>query len=700
MSVTNSEDFREEAAYLEQVKAHTRFEIDRLMKELQEMKEWKRQNREDELSERGLFEQLQTRMLDGGVTDARYQDTYERVLELSKIYYSPYFGRIDFQEDGLSDKEHYYIGKRSISDRWDPLVIDWRTPIASLFYRQALGEMSFDAPGGTIRVNLERRRQYVIKNGELQGFFDSVIDVQDDILQHMLSTTASDRLKEIVATIQSEQDRIIRAPLAENIMLDGVAGSGKTTIILHRVAYLLYNERAKLKDSILIVGPNQIFMEYISQVLPDLGEAEGTYQRTLQRLAREMVGPKNAVMPTEEYYEKLMHDDTFRKDVYHRASAAFAKEMDLRWQNYEEAQRVRQDIRFDGHLILSAEEANELFFHTFRSMPYNRRALRIKRRALNAIKAVRANAVNEIKAECERKIASDGGNVAVKNAAIAEREAKIIQYLQRVNDFRMELRKVFPVVHAEDWYRAMFCDGEDRRWSEEDLWAMIYILAKTEGTSLFRVRHLVVDEAQDVGVVGLLALCNLTGTESMTIVGDSRQKIKGKHFPSMLDSWRTDFPKSVVEKTRYCELHRSYRSTKEIMQYAVERLDEETKRTLDTVERPCAPVEHIEVRGPLQKETLTQAIENLDRDGMNNIAIVCADRAKAQEIASLLGGAVDLIENEKQRTRPDAVSVLPVYFAKGLEFDAVIAVDDMSDILVHYVLCTRALHRLIHIEQK
>ncbi|MFQ9798405.1 MAG: hypothetical protein ACLR23_05180 [Clostridia bacterium] len=206
-----------------------------------------------------------------------------------------------------------------------PVILDWRTPAASLFYQQRVGVLTYKAPSGPLTVDLLQRRQYVIKNGELKGMFDSDIDIKDDILQMVLSGSSGSRLKEIIATIQREQDDIIREPLETNIILNGVAGSGRTTIVLHRIAYLLYNYRSKLRDNVLVIGPNQIFMEYISDVLPDLGEREGTFQKTIKGLARELIRPKRPVLKTRDYYERILsqRDPAFLKEIDRKSSLAF-----------------------------------------------------------------------------------------------------------------------------------------------------------------------------------------------------------------------------------------------------------------------------------------------------------------------------------------------------------------------------------------
>lgn len=717
-------EFEDEVKHLKYVQECITRESDQLMKNLAELKQWKDENRKDELSERSDVDRIQTRMLDYGVNDSRYTETYERVLELGKMFYAPYFGKIVYFDKEFEDEESYYIGKRGLTQDMEPMILDWRTPVASLFYQQRLGEMSFQAPAGEIEVDLLNRRQFVIKNGEMTGMFDSAVDVQDDILQLMLSENSTDRLKEIVSTIQKEQDDIIRAPFEDNILLDGVAGSGKTTIILHRVAYLLFNYRNKLHNKILILGPNQIFMEYISQVLPDLGETEGTHQRTLKTLTRELLDLKGRIMETDRYFEQLLSEKedipgSFRATVYSRAGADYAMKLEDSLRRFEQAQRFRADLKFEKQCILSAAEGNDLFFKTWQSMPYNRRCMRIKRLINDRLRSYRDRRVQEIRMDFKNRItkANLAGDLPLSNALKDQLEKAVEDFILKVNAFRMELRQVYPKLEPENWYTAFLqekpetqCSDEEaagQEWMEEDLWAMLYAACKAEGGNLFEVRHLLVDEAQDVSALGLLTLMKLTGTESMTIVGDIRQKIKGQGYPSLMDTWQQLLTPSTLKKTKECKLAMSYRSTREIMEYAVAMLDEERKLKLRTIERPSAPVQFRDLsdcdltKTEEQKQTikvLQEAIDYLREEKMERIAILTENARQAQILAQLLPERTELVVNEKQRSSGGRIPILPVYFAKGLEYDGVIVADTMKDPLIHYVLCTRALHRLIHLK--
>ncbi|MBQ5960574.1 MAG: AAA family ATPase [Firmicutes bacterium] len=695
-------DLTAEKQHLAGVQQIIQRESDRLLQDLGVMRKDIIENRKywSEEVARNRFHEM---MVGSDVKEDQYTEAYQRVLELSDMYYNPYFGMIEFLEDGLSDSdtEKYYIGKRGLTQNGDPVILDWRTPVSSLFYQQRLGEMSFTAPGGVIYVDLRKRRQYVIKNGELKGMFDSAMDIQDEILQMVLSGSSGERLREVVATIQREQNDLIRAPLGDNVMLDGVAGSGKTTIVLHRVAYLLYNYRAQLKDNILILGPNRFFMEYISGVLPDLGETGNTYQRTLRTLMAEVLPLKRPVMRPQEYYEKLLdgRDAAWRDEVYRRAEASYAKFLDSRIAEYEESERRTSDISFRGQVILKAEEGNELFFDSYRSMPVDKRNLRIKRVIINHLRIFRDESVRRIQKEYNARIAEAKRehDEDLANSLRYEGDMKIQELMEDLYDFRKALREEYALPDTENLYAEWIGQGEEP-WTEEDIWAMLYVAARFHGKGLFDVRHVVVDEAQDISALGLAALIRLTGTESMTIVGDKRQKIKGVRFPSILDGWKEAAIPSVRKKTQEHHLSTSYRSTREIMEYAMRDLTEDLKCPVQTIERPGTPVREL-------SSGLTEGIADLIRGeldimrktGAERLAVLTENQAQAQFIAGLMPHETELMNEDTRKIDPAKVPVMPVYFAKGLEYDGVVAIDTMQDKLTHYVLCTRALHQLSHI---
>lgn len=639
------------------------------------------------------------------VREAYYTETYKRIMDLSRMFYSPYFGMIDYVDHKLDNEECcYYIGKRGLAEEGEPIVLDWRTPAASLFYQQRLGEMVFKAPAGERNVDLEHRRQYIIKNGDFKGMFDSEVDIKDDILQLVLSGSSGSRLKEVISTIQKEQDDIIREPWDANVILNGVAGCGKTTIVLHRIAYLLYNYREQLTNNILIIGPNQLFMEYISNVLPDLGETENSFQFTVKELATRLVRPKRPTMKTRDYYEAMLtqRDKKFLREAQYKSSLQFKADLDAAFKEYEESQRAAEDLIFQNQVVMSAEERNQMFFKTQTRLPYIRRCEKIKRTIRGRVRDIRTDTLRRLRAMYRFKIqeAKKKGDYLLANELQMEQGETIHKYFIEVYEFIRTLRNLYEVPETEEWYANAIHAPKDKIWTEDDLIGLLYAKTKFEGRGCYPIRHLVIDEAQDISMFGFYVLRQVTGADSYTVVGDVRQKIKGDAHNSMMDNWEKVLSAQEREKVHYMELNLSYRSTREIIEYAGSLL--KTKREIRAVDRSGAPVEHLEFSNPFELgDMIAKEAKKMEEAGLEHVAILCQTIAEAQTLSQLVKGKVDaeLIATEKDPVESKLL-IMPVYFAKGLEFDGVIAVEaskPKEDGLLSYILCTRALHRLSHI---
>ncbi len=643
---------------------------------------------------------------DNPVREASYKATYERLGALSRMYYYPYFGKIVLKDPLEAEEEEYFIGKNGLEQHGNPIILDWRAPMASLFYQQRLGMMEVKAPLATFEVELLKRRQYIIRAGVMKGLFDSEIDIKDDILQMVLSGNSGARLKDIIATIQKEQDDIIREPLEHNVLLNGVAGSGKTTIILHRIAYLLFNYRARLQDNILIIGPNRLFMEYISDVLPDLGEKDNTFQLTIPQLAKEVVHPVREVMSTEEYFRRLeAAQPRFIKEVQRKSSASFKKELDDAFRAFEEAQLKKKDLCFQEQVIISAEEMNQVFTKTYSKLPYLRRIRKIRRLILQRVKDLRNDTVRRLKRVYDIQIrkAREEADFARVDRLQRERQETLRGYLREVYLFMKEIRGLYDVPETEEWYARTVRKGDSQPWIEDDLCGLLYVFTKLHGKGSYPVRHLVIDEAQDVSAFGFLMLKSLTGADTYTIVGDVHQRIKGEAHHSMMIGWEKLMRPQERQMVSYYELHRSYRSTPQIMEYAEHFLPDKEKA--ETIDREGTPVEERDFAGTKDLgHQIKQILAQMREAGMERMAILCGTDKEAERI----GRAVRKLEPPVQIVREDQmaldaeVSAMPVYYAKGLEFDGVIVVESKDshwDPWTQYILCTRALHRLVYMKE-
>ena len=378
--------------YIEKRKAVTEYIIDYRKKAVEEYKD-----DEDKIID--YFDH------EAYVKEEAFKTIDKRLSEFSKLKEVPYFGKITFTED--EGAEELYIGRFGLTpeDTYEPVIVDWRAPISSLFYKGSLGKTEYSSPVGQIKANIIGRRQIIIKKGELKGIFDSAVDVKDEILQMVLTSNSGEKLKDIVMTIQEEQDNIIRAPKEKVVVVNGVAGSGKTTIALHRVSYLLYNYRKQFGDKVLILGPNDIFIDYIAQVLPSLGESGGIEQTTFENFAINEIGLEEPVKGFSEYMEEAMtgHEDALNEYKY-KSSKEFTRFLDNELDNMNKNYFKIKPVKYYGEEIVSVEEIRELFDKYYSYMPLFRRSEKIRRILTSKIKDKRDEKVRKLNKEIQDKI--------------------------------------------------------------------------------------------------------------------------------------------------------------------------------------------------------------------------------------------------------------------------------------------------------
>lgn len=627
------------------------------------------------------------------VKEEAYRIIDKRLKELTTLKESPYFGKITFTEEN-EGAEDLYIGRFGLTPEstYEPVIVDWRAPVSSLFYKGTLGDSSYISPEGEIKANLLGRRQLIVKKGELKGLFDSAVDVKDEILQMVLTSNSGEKLKDIVMTIQEEQDTIIRAPKNKVVVVNGVAGSGKTTIALHRISYLLYNNRKQLADKVLILGPNDIFMDYISQVLPALGEEGGIVQTTFQNFAIDEIGVKERVKGFSEYIEEAMTGNEKALEEYrYKSSRKFTELLDNTIEDMNKNYFKVQPVTFFGEEIVSKEEIVELFTKYYGYMHLFRRSEKIKRILISKIKDKRDELVRELNAEVKEKIAnlSEEEFEIEKNNLDFQRRIRIREIVRGVMDSRAELESWINHENPIALYKRI-TDTEELGYM--DLAGILYLMVKLQGKKYKReIKHVVIDEAQDYNLTQFKLIKELTGCKSYTIVGDSNQRlIKTDEEPAMLHL--DELFGSAVEEY---SLNKSYRSTQQIMEYASKFLDEKTIVPLVRNGEPVLEEEADSIEDTV--ETLVSIIEDYEEDGLENIAIITKDKEKLKEISNLIKSKVKVLTFDREDMIYNGGKVLlPAYYAKGLEFDGVILLDDFDNTpdLVKYIMCTRALHRL------
>ncbi|EHP50874.1 MAG: AAA family ATPase [Clostridium perfringens] len=628
----------------------------------------------------------------------------KKLKELTILKESPYFGRVTFNDLEFNQKDTLYVGRFGVTPEgsYEPVIVDWRAPVASLFYHGSLGEASYTSPDGPIKCDIEGRRQIIVKKGELKGVFDSAIDVKDDILQMVLSNNSSDKLKDVIMTIQQEQDEIIRKERTSNIVVNGVAGSGKTTIALHRVAYLLYNYRKELEDKVLILGPNGIFMEYISQVLPSLGEV-GVKQETFASFALKEMDSELYIMSFDKYLEKILSEDKeFIEDAKYKNSYEIIKDLDNLVKEMDKDYFHVEDVKYFGDLVISKEEIEEMFNKHYEYMPLFRRSEKIKRIILSKIKDKRDQKVWELNEEIRKekeKLTTEELLIEENNLEF-RRKLRIREIVKEVMDSRAKLDSWISREDVLDIYDRF--NGNKKEYTINDLAPILYLAIKLEGKKATKdYRHVVIDEAQDYSPLQFKVVRELTGTKYFTVVGDVNQRlIKYSDLAPMMELGKIF---DDVNPEIY-NLNKSYRSTYEIMEYANKYLDED--RIIPIV-RHGKPVEEIEFHNNEElSESIIESLKEFSNEGLESIAIITRDKEELEKVYNLISNKVHLVkfDNEDVLYKGGNV-IIPSYFAKGLEFDGVIIVDngsskDENEDLIKYIMSTRALHRLKEIQFK
>ncbi|HEX3045977.1 MAG TPA: UvrD-helicase domain-containing protein, partial [Bacillota bacterium] len=493
----------------------------------------------------------------------------------------PYFARIDFAEEGKSGAEKLYIGKMCLIREEDQqlVIIDWRAPVANLYYEGRLGETSYVCPEGEIRGELSLKRQFSIEGGALQQLFDIDITTNDEFLQSYLGANADNRLKDIVSTIQAEQNRIIRANLNTPLIVQGVAGSGKTTIALHRIAYLIYNyNQAFQPENFMIIAPNRLFLNYISEVLPELG-VERVKQTTFEDFAAEVIGEKYKLRDANEKLVEFVNHNTNQelrqKNEMVKQAAAFKSSLDFKaiLDQYiaiiEKNLLPEQDLKLEQWNFFTQREIDELYFRDYRDWPAYRRLDQLKKHFTKRVKERKDAYCAKLQEECNLKV--DQIKLAMPDSEIRQRF--IVQTIDRKNEKVQKLdefartcvKSYFSALSPKSvlqYYKSFISDpiyfetlAENRVPEElrafireqtmanlragfletEDLAPVLYLKGRLYGLAeKIKVKHIVIDEAQDFSIFQFYTMKQVIKDSTFTIFGDLAQ---GIHSYRAITDW-------------------------------------------------------------------------------------------------------------------------------------------------------------------
>ncbi|QHA90363.1 3'-5' exonuclease [Bacillus sp. N1-1] len=624
----------------------------------------------------------------------------------------PYFARMDFQEDEKPSRA-YYIGKVGVAhgDSQDSLVVDWRAPVASMFYAFTGPEedVYYLSPDGVIEGNIELKRNIVIRDKELQRVVDTYVEGSDhlsgsdEFLLYRLSENKDNRLRDIVSTIQAKQNDIIRAERSTPLIIQGAAGSGKTTVALHRLAYLLYEYRDTIQAGRMIIfAPNRMFLDYISGVLPELGVG-GIQQSTFTDWTLSMIEEKVKLDTSEDDLQKWFARE--RPDMNLaggrvKGSIVFKHWIDKALVNYSQSVRPEGSFTpFEGCTL--PEVKIKQWLEDLSAYPVGRKREMIMNRFKVWIK-------DEIKS-------IEGSHVQKEYRKLANEQLK--KYFkkwpkQTALSFYKSLFQANPPEYVPKTERAHMLDEalitgtsklmKKKNVSTSDLAPLLYIQFKLNGVHKDDIfQHIVIDEAQDFSPFQLALLMEVNRARSFTILGDLAQ---GIHAYKGIRQWE-EFRELFENKELYMELEQSYRSTLEIIEFA-----NEVIAHANIPVQPAVPVfrsgERVTVH-EITKESLLDRLfetaQEMKGRGMKTIAIVGRSEEECRNLYQALSKDKDVnLLTAKDRSYEGGISVVPIYLTKGLEFDGVIVANanevnyrcNEEDAKLLYVGCTRALHEL------
>jgi len=592
-----------------------------------------------------------------------------RKRRLLKLGQSPYFGRIDFGTPG-QEASPVYIGVYSFFDEQQRanLIYDWRAPISSLFYDFELGDASYTTPSGPIRGRIERKRQYKIRDGRLEFLLDSDVNIHDDVLQRELAKSSDDKMKNIVATIQRDQNAVIRNETTPVMVIQGVAGSGKTSIALHRIAFLLYRYRETITArDILIISPNKVFADYISNVLPELGE-EHIPELGMEELAADLLGSQYVFQTFFEQVSALLehHDSAFIERIRFKSSFEFLSQLNQYLLHIENTYLTFSELRVGGIVVPLAVVQQK--FRAYHRVPL------LKRFALVAqdVRDYVRHAVGRKLSGREKGAIGEAISRMFRLHSVPDLYRDFYRWLERPELLKMDHHR--PLEYA-------------------DVFALLYLRLRLEGISTYdHVKHLLVDEMQDYTPVQYAVLSRLFRCRK-TILGDVSQTVN-PYSASSAETIERVFPQADVVK-----LYRSYRSTIEITAFA-QRITPNPH--LIPLERHGAQPAVLHCASPDEElEKIGQLLMDFKTAGHHSLGIICKTQRQAEKAYQALQGPAVHLLTEESTSFKEGVIITTAHLAKGLEFDAVIVpfasartYKTAVDQSMLYVACTRAMHQL------
>lgn len=580
---------------------------------------------------------------------------------LFRIQNKPYFGSIRFKEEGSEEEDNIYIGITHVEDKLDYYVHDWRSPICSMFYDYETGPASYKAPSGIIKGSIIKKRQYIIEDAELKHIFDNDLNISDSLLQEVLAEESSDKMKNIVNTIQEEQNKVIRNTEDKNLIVEGIAGSGKTSVALHRIAFLLYRIPNLTSNNVVVFTPNKVFSEYISNVLPELGE-DNTYDMTFYDLLCQNINEYKDIENFTDFISRYYKGNVDNYDmVKYKQSDEIIKDINNYINNLLSTIKFNNKLEYDNFIEIDTEELNNMLNYKYNRFPLFER---IK--------------------EISKRIASNNYEGSTKNASSIEKK------LKELLNIKLDLKDIF-----NNFYQSKYSKYKDKVNDKylyyEDACIFLYIKSLLVGFNTNHViKEIVIDEAQDYNKLQYLIIKKTFKTSNYTILGDTNQTINPYYKYDSLEELT-----SIFESSKYITLTKTYRSTGKIIDYTNKILG---LNHVTAIRNDKAS--DIIFRNNITKNDFLTDINNL-KTISKSIAIITKNDKEAEKVYNMLKDDLDIMLIDGFGHIKRDLVVVPSYVAKGLEFDSVIIYTDEDnkyqekDKYLFYVACTRAQHNLI-----
>ncbi|WP_223066718.1 RNA polymerase recycling motor HelD [Paenibacillus caui] len=678
-----------------------------------------------------------------------HKHSYAALSKMKRLHQSPYFGRIDFAENG-EPAEQIYLGIASLLDRNEEtfLVYDWRAPISNLYYDSTPGPASYKTPVGLIEGEMLLKRQYVIRDGQIKLMFDTGVTIGDELLQEVLGRSSDAQMKSIVATIQKEQNRIIRNDRSRMLIVQGAAGSGKTSAALQRVAYLLYKYREHLQaDQVILFSPNPMFNSYVSTVLPELGE-ENMRQTTFQEYLEHRLGREFQLEDPFSQMEYVLSSsgepgyESRIEGIRYKTSTRYLQALIRYREMLERSDMLFKPLRFQGKEIIGQEAIRQRFYDYDPSITLANRCDLLREWLLKELADFSKHEVNEPWVEEQMQLLDvEDYQIAYQRMRRQNRkkgrefsdyeDEKLILAKMVVSDRLKPLRrwvKSLRFVDVKGLYGQLFANKElmleassgelPEHWDEicrftldslqkgelayEDSTPFLYLKEQLLGfRSNGNIRHVFIDEAQDYSPFQLFFLKRLFPRARMTALGDLNQAIYA--HASILQQTSSLSELYGREETEQITLTQSYRSTRQIVDFTRQMIEGGQQIVPFNRDGDMPEVRIAASRSELL-EAISADLADLKAQQYETIAVICKTAEESRNAYEALKESHDLkLIKKTTLSFEKGVHVIPSYLAKGVEFDAVLIYDGSkqryhreAERKLFYTACTRAMH-LLHI---